>query len=82
MPQPSEAVLERKTRPIYDALNRGDSKVDIKLYTALCMFCALCSARASAIVARVRARQPNSRCAVAWRDRVLNSAHDGGAVTH
>lgn len=29
MPSTCEAVLERKTRPIYDALNRGDNKVSI-----------------------------------------------------
>jgi hypothetical protein len=27
MPNPSGAVLDRKSRPIYDALNRGDTKV-------------------------------------------------------
>ena len=27
MPAPTDAVIDRKTRPIYDALNRGDSKV-------------------------------------------------------
>jgi hypothetical protein len=27
MPNPSEAVLDRKSRPIYEALNRGDTKV-------------------------------------------------------
>jgi hypothetical protein len=27
MPNPSGAVIDRKSRPIYDALNRGDTKV-------------------------------------------------------